>query len=129
MTGAFSITKMTGKVIKAIGVGILAGYIISGIVTGRASVLGYRAFFVMSESMEPTIRTHQFVVGRVADVGDIDIGDIVAYRRDDRILRKMVIHRVVGFGESGGVILQGDNNTSSDPPIEAGRVMYEIILY
>ena len=117
------------KAVKGLFLGIAVGYFVSGIVTGRASVLGYRIFFVMSGSMEPTIRTHQFLVGRVTDGGDVEIGDIVAYRKRDGITGKMVIHRVIGFDTDDKVILQGDNNTMPDPPVEADRVLYKIIIY
>ncbi|MBR1635741.1 MAG: signal peptidase I [Lachnospiraceae bacterium] len=106
---------------------IVACFCINGIVGGVPSVFGYRVFFIMSESMEPTIRTHQFVVGRVIGDDEPEMGDVVAYEKGDDPVRKMVIHRIVGVTDDGKFILQGDHNETADVPVESGRIKYKVL--
>ena len=108
---------------------IFAGYIISGILWHTPSVFGYRLFFIMSESMEPTIHTHQFVVGKtLSDEADIEIGDIVAYEKGEGMIKRTIIHRMIDRTEEGLYLLKGDNNSRSDYPVQRYRIKYRIAM-
>lgn len=65
---------------------------------------------VSGRSMEPTLHTGDLVVSRC---GPVDVGDVVVYAPHD-MGHARVIHRVVG-GDSGGWVVQGDNNDFLDP--------------
>ena len=120
---------MKKHISKIILVGILLCYIFSGLIYGKPSFFGYRVFFIMSESMEPTIQTHQIVLAEVMDGEDAKVGDVVAYSRGDGIFKRTVIHRIVEIRDDGDVILKGDNNKEPDPPVKADRVEYGIVWY
>ena len=106
---------------------IVACFCINGIVGGVPSVFGYRVFFIMSESMEPTIRTHQFVVGKGMGDAEPEVGDVVAYEKGAGPVKKMVIHRIVGVTDDGRFILRGDYNETADAPVERGKIKYVIV--
>ncbi len=106
---------------------ILVMLILSMIIKGKASIMGYRPFFIMSESMEPVIMTHQMVLGKTVEAKDVDIGDIVAYR--DAEIPIIIIHRVIDKTDEG-FLLKGDNNPSPDKDtVSDNQIMYKIIAY
>ena len=101
-------------------------------ITGKATVFGYRPFFIMSESMEPTIMTHQVVVAVPVEPEDVEVGDIVTYDLYSNVtdkIKQTIIHRVVAINEDGTFIFKGDNNQSEDKPVSASRIGYKIIWY
>lgn len=108
----------------------LACMIVSGVVTHKPSVFGYRALFVVSGSMEPTLKTDQFVLAHTVDAKDVEVGDIVAYNKDGRY----IVHRIIDEEEDeDGTKLfqfQGDNNDAPDEKwVTESQIMYEIIKY
>ena len=114
--------------VKAIVILAVTSFVLTGICTGTPSFFGYRLFFIMSESMEPTIMTHQFVVGKtLSEEEDIEIGDIVAYEKGEGLIRKTVIHRVIEKPDNGSYILKGNNNTNPDLPVDRGHILYRIV--
>ena len=56
--------------------------------------LGWRMGNVVSGSMEPTVGVGSMILTRPASVSDIEEGDIIAFKSDDKT-DSMVIHRVV----------------------------------
>lgn len=111
--------------------GVLS-FLITGKTTGKPNVLGYRHFYIVSGSMEPTIKTQQFVMSKIIDSDEVHEGDIIAYK--DKKSNDIIIHRVVKIkeGETGSrlFIFQGDNNTAPDPyEVTEDMIMYEVIWY
>ena len=100
--------------------------------SGKPSVFGYRAIHVVSGSMEPVIMTDQFVLGKITDGDDVQIGDIIAYK-EKGVLKRTIIHRVIEMYEEDGTtyyIFKGDNNDERDPdPVTADMFLYKIIWY
>lgn len=95
---------------------------------GKSSVFGYKPFFIMSGSMEPTIMTHQIVIATPIDAEDVQIGDIISYETDT----KTVIHRVVDINEDGTFEFLGDNNAGqvkSDKGVTPEQIGYKIVWY
>jgi signal peptidase I len=70
--------------------------------------------WVSGTSMEPTLRTGDFVVLRRADTYNID--DIVAFRipRGEPGAGTFVIHRIIGGSGATGFVTQGDNKDQPD---------------
>lgn len=105
---------------------------VTSMISGKPSVFGFRVLNVVSASMEPTIMTDQFVLGKVTDGSEIEIGDIVAYRESGG-LRRTILHRVIDIYENDGVtyyVFKGDNNKSPDEdPVTADMFLYKIIWY
>lgn len=83
----------------------------------------YKPIAIMSNSMKPIFsRGSMVIVDRSVKQIDINIGDIIQYESQG----KMVTHRVIDIEQGDGdrvFITQGDNSPSQDPPIESERVV------
>lgn len=92
---------------------ILAEVIIAiALVVGILFVLGIRPFVVVSGSMVPTLPINSVCfVNTNTDYEDIEVGDIIIYRRFSDDLR--VIHRVIAITDEG-LETKGDANAVSD---------------
>lgn len=118
------------KIIMLISVFI----VISTVITGTPSIFGLRPMFVVSESMEPTIKKYQFILAKVMDAEDIKKGDIVVYVIKDkhRIFKKYIAHRVIKINADGTYCLKGDNNDMSleiERNIDSKQIKYKVIRY
>lgn len=77
----------------------------------------YRTLSVLTGSMEPVMPVGSMIVATPVSVGDLRVGDIVAYQapiEDHRV----VTHRVVKIVRAGGAVAiqtKGDANSSPDP--------------
>lgn len=117
----------------ALTIAILFG--VSTVAADKPNVLGYRCLWVASGSMEPTIDTEQFIFGKVTDGSDIQVGDIVGYKRIDELtgVKAIIVHRVIEIYEENGTIyyvFKGDNNeTQDEKPVKQEDLMYKIIKY
>jgi signal peptidase I len=112
VTGLLAIVRS----IAAFTVGVLiAGFvlILSGLVGMFA---GYDFDAVVSNSMEPTIMTGDWVVTRPYAEGDLQPGTILSYRMvtPDRTIS--VTHRVIAV-QDGQATMKGDHNEAVDPQI------------
>ena len=67
---------------------------------------------VSGHSMDPTFHTGDLIIARC---GTPKVGDIVVYQPPGVAERAQVIHRIVGSGSAGGWVVQGDNNSYTDP--------------
>ena len=84
---------------------------------------------VATGSMEPTIRVGDVVMVCWTDAENLEVGDIIQYRKDDYT----VIHRIVECQENEkGVteyITQGDyNNAPDSDPVTAEQIKGRVIL-
>lgn len=100
--------------------------------TGAPNAFGYRHFYIASESMEPVIRTGQFVMTKTIEPDNVQIDDIVAYRDNERDI--VIIHRVIDIREDdlGNKLFtfKGDNNNFVDPyDVTEDMILYKVILY
>ena len=103
------------NVLMAIAIIVLASMIISKAVTGWSSVLSYRMFYIMSESMEPVIAENSLAIGKVlSDSEMLQVGNIYAYKRDGILGQEIVIHRLIAIMEDGRYQFKGDNNELPD---------------
>lgn len=112
-------------------VSVIASLCITKHVSGKATVFGYRPYFIMSGSMEPTIMTHQLVIGIPVDASDVQVGDIITYDRYSTVsksIKQTVIHRVISIDDKE-VICKGDNNEHADAPVSIDRIGYKVIIY
>ena len=82
----------------------------------------------MSPSMEPTIMTHQIVLAKTCDADGVQVGDIVAYDKDNS--SKTIIHRITKINEDGTFVFKGDNNEVRDEAdIRPEQILYKIVWY
>ena len=92
------------------------------------SILGLRAFIVLSDSMLPTFGEGSLIIIMEAKPDTLAVGDIVTYMPiagDDALLT----HRIVSLGEDGTVTTRGDANNVDDREIEAGRILGRAIFH
>lgn len=119
VTGLLAVVRSCATVATTV---LVAGFvlIVSGVV-GMAA--GYNIDPVVSNSMEPTIMTGDYVLTRPYAEGDLSEGTILSYRMvgPDRTIS--VTHRVVAV-EDGRATMKGDHNEAVDPQtIDAGDVL------
>ena len=106
------------KVLKWILTGILVALLIAA---GIAYFQGYRIATVVSGSMEPTITTGSIVV-MDSNETDPEVGDIICYQRED----KVIMHRLISI-ENGAYTTQGDANAFQDPAFTKDRIQGTVI--
>lgn len=75
----------------------------------NAYLMGYKPVFILTGSMEPTLRTNGVAIVHKATYDEVEVGDIIMYEIED----KMITHRIVEKSEEG-IITKGDNNNSRD---------------
>ena len=88
--------KMTKKIIKyIILVALIILFIINLILSFEENthILGIYMFNIVSESMEPTFYKDDLVVVRKCSVKNLQKGDIITFKQDDRIIS----HRIDGI--------------------------------
>ena len=123
------ISKVAWNVITVLSILVLVSMVGSKLQTGWSSVFSYRAFYIMSESMEPEIAVHQMVVGEHVPVDEeLEVGGIYAYRREG-IVGAIIIHRLISITEDGKYQFKGDNNQLPDMElVEREEIGYRIVL-
>lgn len=127
-----SIKKWLLRIIIFLNIAIVSSMGITKCLTGKATIFGYRPFFIMSASMEPTIMTHQLVVAVPVNPEDVEVGDIITYDLYSNIsssIKQTIIHRVVAINDDGTFVFKGDNNDEADKPVDASRIGYKVIWY
>ncbi|MFV0485284.1 MAG: signal peptidase I [Candidatus Saccharimonadales bacterium] len=76
------------------------------------SVFGHQFYFVVTGSMEPTIKTNGVAVAKQQDFANVAVGDIIAFR-SEAMNGQVAIHRVIALSDDGATT-QGDNNNNPD---------------
>lgn len=77
-----------------------------------ASLGGATTFIIVDgSSMEPRFHSGDLVVARV---GTPAVGDVVVYRPDG-FDHALIVHQIVGGDGADGWVMQGENNTWTDP--------------
>lgn len=106
---------------------LFLSYVITGATTGKPSMFGYRVFYVPTQSMEPVIMSHSFIVGEPVREDDLRVGDIATYYK--KKYGKPICHRIVAKGEAG-YSFKGDNNEEMDPEtVFYDEIQYRIVWY
>ena len=121
------------KVFLLLAVGLFISVVYFKFVYGDFLLMGYKPFFVLSESMEPSIKTYQIVLGIPINESEIEVGDIAAYElyaEGSKRFKETIIHRVHSINEDGSYQFKGDNNTNIDVnSVEKNRIKYKIVIY
>jgi len=79
-------------------------------------VAGYRAFVVMSASMEPLIRTGSLIITQRVNPHTLKENDVVTFIRPDNT-KEFITHRIVSVSKPDSIPLfktKGDSNESED---------------
>ena len=78
------------------------------------SILGKKAFVIVSGSMIPEIQIGDLVI--INDTTDVTLNDIIAFRKDSTV----IVHRIVKEMQVNGKLFyqtKGDNNNIEDPDL------------
>ncbi len=123
------VRNVAWNIVTAVSVLILLSLAGSKLLTGWSSVFSYRAFYIMSESMEPEIEVHDLVIGEyVSEDEQLELGNIYAYKREGTFGTEMIIHRLIAVTEDGKYQFKGDNNELPDAePVEREEIGYRIV--
>ena len=81
-----------------------------------AYAFGYRPIFVMTGSMEPTLKTNGTVIAKkVSSMDEIEVGDIITYHvLTDQEEEIKITHRITEISDTGIITTKGDNNGVED---------------
>ena len=92
-----------------------ASLMFTGIFTGKATIFGIRPMVVTTDSMIPTLSVGEIIIGISVEPEEIQVGDIVAYRAEEKKLwlQPVIVHRIIEVTDEG-FIFQGDNNPEPD---------------
>lgn len=78
------------------------------------SIFGYSISEVPTASMEPTIKTGDYVIFYKISYDEVEVGDIIVYKSKASDTNGMfIIHRVIEIKE-GYLVTKGDNNALAD---------------
>lgn len=82
----------------------------------EAYICGYRPVFILTGSMEPTLKTNGVAITkRVKTIDELEVNDIVTYHvNTDTGEQIKITHRVVDITEEGIITTKGDNNNVTD---------------
>lgn len=123
--------KMTKKIIKCIIlVGLIILFIINLILSFEENthILGIYMFNIVSESMEPTFYVEDLVVVKKCKLEDLQKGDIITFKEEDRTIS----HRIVEITKEKGevkFITKGDNNDVPDRDAVEMQDVYGKVLF
>lgn len=125
------IKNIAWNIVSVLCTAIIISMIASKLLTGWSSVFSYRAFCIMSESMEPEITVNQLVLGKyVTEDEELEIGEMYAYKRDGIVGQEIIIHRLIAVKEDGMYQFMGDNNELPDMElVEREDIGYHVIWY
>lgn len=104
-----------------------------------ASIMGYRFYQVLTDSMAPQedspgggFYSGDIVIVKMMDGAEVQPGDIVTYQLggEKNYLTHRMVERLTELnGEPGDyIVTKGDANNSNDPPIKADRVHGKVIF-
>jgi len=74
---------------------------------------GYKTFYIVTGSMEPTIKINDIVIVKVEDKKNIQKNDIITFKLENEI----VTHRVIDIAYNNGTLIyttKGDKNDVTD---------------
>ncbi len=107
----------------------VASLIFTGIITGKATIFGIRPLVVTTDSMVPTLSVGEIIIGIPVEPEEIEVGDIVAYRAEEKNLwlQPVIVHRIIEVTDEG-FIFQGDNNPKQDNAIVTEeQILFKIL--
>lgn len=95
---------------------ILCGYVLINTARGKpVNIFGRCVLKVVTGSMEPSIRTDDFIIVEKTDTAELSVGDIISFYSDQEDIKgKLVTHRIVGINDDGSFETKGDANLISD---------------
>lgn len=108
---------------------VLFSWIIAGFDGTRVTIFGYKPLHIVSASMEPTIMTSDYVLGKIIKPENVKVGDICTYILKDGLgLKRSIIHRVIEITPNGNFVFKGDNNEERDPlEVKPEQIRFKVV--
>lgn len=131
--------SLSGKILigflyalTAVLLGVIAYLIVMKMTNSIPKFFGYSTVKIVSPSMEPAIKTGEYIVIKDAKPEEIAVGDIIVfYSSDESIKNQANTHRVVEVINRQGeisFITKGDNNVLADKtPAEADKLIGKFV--
>lgn len=88
---------------------------------GVPNLFGYTAFSIKTDSMSPTIKAGDYILGEKCDSNELKAGDVITYFTIYEGQRIINTHRIVDVIDDNGLIYfqtQGDNPVTNPTPDE-----------
>lgn len=88
---------------------------------GVPDLFGYTAFSVQTDSMNPTIKSGDYIFGEKCDASTLKEGDVITYFTIIEGKKVVNTHRIVALVEQGGSVYfqtKGDNKVTNPEPDE-----------
>lgn len=91
------------------------------------SIFGYSFYYVLTESMEPEIKTGDMIIGKYTAPENLQIGDIITYQGEiGEVKGKVVTHKIVEIN-GDTFITKGVANDTPDPPIHSTQILSKYV--
>lgn len=123
--------KITKKIFKRVILIILIILFVVNLILSfeeNTHILGFYMFNIVSESMEPTFFKDDLVVVKKIEVSNLQKGDIITFRQEDRIISHRIVKIIIEKGEKK-FITKGDNNEVQDKDsIEINNIYGKVVF-
>lgn len=109
-------TKTIKKIVEIIAIILIYNIIliiVSSINGKNFNILGYKAYIVTTDSMQPSINAGDIVIVKNGKKDKIGQGDVITFNQNDEVITHRVIKNIT---EENNVeyITKGDNNNTED---------------
>ena len=123
--------KITKKIFKRVILIILIILFVVNLILSfeeNTHILGFYMFNIVSESMEPTFFKDDLVVVKKIEVSNLQKGDIITFRQEDRIISHRIVKIIIEKGKMK-FITKGDNNEVQDKDsIEINNIYGKVVF-
>lgn len=123
--------KITKKIFKRVILIILIILFVVNLILSfeeNTHILGFYMFNIVSESMEPTFFKDDLVVVKKIELSNLQKGDIITFRQEDRIISHRIVKIIIEKGEMK-FITKGDNNEVQDKDsIEINNIYGKVVF-
>ena len=123
--------KITKKIFKRVILIILIILFVVNLILyfeENTHILGFYMFNIVSESMEPTFFKDDLVVVKKIEVSNLQKGDIITFRQEDRIISHRIVKIIIEKGKMK-FITKGDNNEVQDKDsIEINNIYGKVVF-
>lgn len=123
--------KITKKIFKRVILIILIILFVVNLILSfeeNTHILGFYMFNIVSESMEPTFFKDDLVVVKKIELSNLQKGDIITFRQEDRIISHRIVKIIIEKGKIK-FITKGDNNEVQDKEsIEINNIYGKVVF-
>lgn len=100
--------------------------------SGNVNLFGYRIFYVVTGSMEPTIPAGSVVITRSSPASEYSVGDVITFRsKISEIFGQPNTHRIVEIQNTDDevqYITRGDANNANDSiPVKSSEIYGKVV--